>query len=161
MLGLRAVGFKSRVIPVRVIEEQMASPRRMLQLIRKTVSLLCKFAPDFPFVDFLAGDLSIRNDCLGEGYAHFTEKAVNAADLMNREAGIILNGTYSAKAFSAVLEDAGKGVLKDKTVLFWNTYNSRDLSKITAGIDYHQLPAEFHCYFEEDVQPLDRANPDR
>jgi hypothetical protein len=86
---------------------------------------------------------------------------MKAASLMRERAGIILNGTYSAKAFSALLEDAEKQVLKGKTVLFWNTYNSRDLSKFAAEVDCHQLPKAFHRYFEEDVQPLDRAGFDR
>jgi D-cysteine desulfhydrase len=80
---------------------------------------------------------------------------------MREKAGIILNGTYSAKALSALLDDAGKQVLKGKTVLFWNTYNSKDLSKFVAEVDYHRLPEAFHRYFEEDVQPLDRAGFDR
>jgi hypothetical protein len=67
-----------------------------------------------------------------------------------------MNGAYSAKAFSALLDDAEKGLLAGKTVLFWNTYNSRDLSAAIADVDYHQLPGAFHCYFEEDVQSLDR-----
>ena len=80
---------------------------------------------------------------------------------MKEEAGIILNGTYSAKAFSALLDDAGKQVLAGKTVLFWNTYNSRDLSAFAAAVNYHELPRAFHRYFEEDVQILDRAGFDR
>jgi hypothetical protein len=86
---------------------------------------------------------------------------MKAASLMRERAGMILNGTYSAKAFSALLEDAEKQVLKGKTVLFWNTYNSRDLSKFAAEVDYHQLPKAFHRYFEDDVQALDRAGFDR
>ena len=104
-----------------------------------------------------ADGLRIRDDCLGAGYARFTAKGARAAELMNRRAGIILNGAYSAKAFSAVMDDAARKVLKDKTVLFWNTYNSRDLSAVASQMDYRQLPPAFHRYFEEDVQPLDKA----
>jgi D-cysteine desulfhydrase len=161
MLGLRTIGLKTRVVPVRVIEEQMASPKRMLKLIRETASLLQKFAPTFPVAAFAMGDLDIRNDCLGEGYARFTQKAVDAADFMKRKTGIILNGAYSAKAFAALLDDAGKGLLQGKTVLFWNTYNSRDLSPMAKSVDYHRLPGDFHRYFEEDVQLLDAAGTDR
>ena len=156
MLGIKAAGLKTRVIPVRVIEERMASPKRMVRLISQTSGLLSKADLTFPRVTVSEADLSIRNDCLGEGYARFTEKAVRAADLMRARAGIVMNGAYSAKAFSALLDDAEKGLLEGKTVLFWNTYNSRDLSATIADVDYHQLPRAFHCYFEEDVQPLDR-----
>lgn len=161
MLGLRTIGLKSQVVPVRVIEERMASPKRMPQLIRETATLLHRYAPAFPGAEFALGDLEIRNDCLGEGYARFTEKAVNGADLMRRKTGIILNGAYSAKAFSALLDDAGKGILNGKTVLFWNTYNSRDLTQMAQSVDFRRLPRDFHRYFEEDVQPLDIKGVDR
>lgn len=161
MIGLKAAGLKSRVIPVRVIEEKMASVNKMMHLAGKTGSLLCQLDPAFPTIKFTRDDFAVRNDCLGPGYARFTEKAVAGADLMRKEAGIILNGTYSAKAFSAILDDADQRILQDKVVLFWNTYNSRDLSTATAGVDYRHLPREFHRYFAEEVQPLDSAGYDQ
>ena len=117
--------------------------------------------PVFPHVEVSAADLAIRNDCLGEGYARFTTNAVHAAERVRRSAGITLNGTYSAKAFAALLDDARKEKLGNSTVLFWNTYNSRDLSGIATGSDYRRLPKGFYRYFEENVQPLDRSGCDR
>jgi D-cysteine desulfhydrase len=160
-LGLKAAGLKCRIIAVRVIEKRLANAKTMARLFQDTASFLRKLDPAFPNLLLHEVDWTIRDDCLGSGYARFTEKAMKAASLMRERAGIILNGTYSAKAFSALLEDAEKQVLKGKTVLFWNTYNSRDLSKFAAEVDCHQLPKAFHRYFEEDVQPLDRAGFDR
>ena len=160
-LGLKAAGLKCRIIAIRVIEKRFANAKKMAQLFRDTASFFRKLDPAFPLPRLGEGDWTVRDDCLGSGYACFTEKAMKAAALIREQAGIILNGTYSAKAFSAVLDDAGRGALKGKTVLFWNTYNSRDLSAFAAGLDYHQLPDGFHLYFEEDVQPLDRAGFDR
>lgn len=157
ILGLKAAGLKTRVIPVRVIEERMASPKKMLQLIRKTVTLLRSHDPTFPNINISKDDLLIRNDCMGEGYAHFTQEGMVAAQLVGRTTGIPLNGTYSAKAFAALMNDAESRSLADQTVLYWNTYNSRDLTKATTGIDYRRLPKAFHRYFEEDVQPLDKG----
>ena len=57
---------------------------------------------------------------------------------------------------AALIHDARQGHLQDKTVLFWNTLNSRDFSSEIAGMDYHDLPRCFHRYFEQPVQPLDR-----
>ena len=39
--------------------------------------------------------------------------------------------------------------------------DARDLTPFTADIDYRTLPPAFHRYFEDDVQPLERAGPDR
>jgi hypothetical protein len=54
-----------------------------------------------------------------------------------------------------VRRDARSGRLRDRTVLFWNTFNSRDFSDEISGLDYHELPRPFHRYFEQEVQPLD------
>ena len=54
------------------------------------------------------------------------------------------------------MADAASGALRDKTTLFWNTYNSMDFSGEIAGLDYHVLPMAFYRYFEEDVQALDK-----
>jgi D-cysteine desulfhydrase len=160
-LGLKAAGLKCRIIAVRVIEERFANEKKMARLFRDTVLFLRKLDPGFPELLLGEDDWNVRDDCLGEGYARFTEKAMEAAFFMREHTGIIFNGTYSAKAFSALLDDAGKQALRGKTVLFWNTYNSKDLSKFAAEVDYHRLPEAFHRYFEEDVQPLDRAGFDR
>jgi len=160
-LGLAAAGIKSRIVAVRVIEKKYAGREASWQLFSDTVSLLRRTDGSFPKLTVSKDDFEIRDDCLGEGYARFTEAGVKAATLVKENAGIVLNGAYSAKAFSALLSDAAKGLLKGKTVLYWNTYNSRDLSTFTAQIDYHRLPRGFHRYFEEDVQPFDREGFDR
>ncbi len=161
MLGLKIAGVRSRIIAVRVLEELLASPWLLRHQYRATVAFLHKLDPTFPNLDAQRETLEIRNDYLGDGYAHYTVKNVEAANLMRKHCGIILSGTYSAKAFSALVDDAGTGDLKNETILFWNTYNSRDLSALADGIDYHLLPRGFHRYFEEDVQPLDQGGFDR
>lgn len=155
MLGLCAAGLGSRVIPVRVIEDKLSNSKGMRRLIRETATLLRKLDPDFPEMRVLEDDLHIRSDFLGPGYACFTEPAQRAARLLEQVAGVPANGTYTAKAFAALLEDAAQGVLKNKIVLFWNTFNSRDLASAVAQTDYHQLPPVLHRYFEKAVQPLD------
>lgn len=160
-LGLKLAGLKTQVIAVRVIEKMHANPKKMLGLIKKTAQLLRKHDSTVPCFDFSEKDFIVRHDCMGEGYARFTEKGVAAAKLMKEKAGIIMNGAYSAKAFSALADDAGQGELEGKVVLFWNTYNSRDLTAMTAGGDYRELPKAFHRYFEEECQLLDQGGFDR
>ena len=67
---------------------------------------------------------------------------------MKQTENITLEGTYSAKAFAALLADAKDGLLKNKVVLFWNTFCGDDFSSLTDAIDYHELPAELQKYFE-------------
>ncbi|MDD5094377.1 MAG: pyridoxal-phosphate dependent enzyme [Dehalococcoidia bacterium] len=156
ILGLKAANSKTRVIAVRVTGEKFVNKTGMIELIRKTNSLLCSLASSFPSMDFTEDDVEIRHDFFGESYALYTAEGMQASDRIERAEGIKLEGTYTAKALAALLDNAERQALQNKVVLFWNTYNSRDFSDAIAGIDYHQLPRCFHRYFEEEVQPLDR-----
>jgi len=155
MIGLRAANLKSRLIPVRIIDEKFYSEKRFIEHFTETVSFLKSLDPSFPVVE-LTEDIGVVNDFLGKGYAHFTGEGTEALNLMEQNEGIKLDGTYTGKTVAALINDARKQDLRDKVVLFWNTLNSRDFSDIIADIDYHNLPKSFHCYFEEEVQPLDR-----
>ena len=68
---------------------------------------------------------------------------------------IKLEGTYTGKALAALISDAEK--LKDKTVLFWNTFCGLDFSAQTSNTSYKQLPVYFQYYFEKDVQELTQS----
>jgi hypothetical protein len=65
--------------------------------------------------------------------------------------GIKLEGTYTGKTLAGLIHDVRK-TDGDSTILFWNTYNSRDFSDTIAGVDYRDLPQPFHRYFEGDLQ---------
>lgn len=156
ILGLKAANLKSRVISVRVVDEKFANGRKMIKLFRKTNSFLHSLDPSFPKFEFFERDINIRHEFFGGGYAHFTEEGMEAVAHMEKNEGIKLDGTYTGKAFTALVEDAKKQDLRNKVVLFWNTYNSKDFSDIITTVDYRQLPRCFHRYFEEEVQPLDR-----
>lgn len=157
ILGLKVADLNSRVVSVRVIDERFASARKMVRLFHKTNAFLHLLDTTFPKFHFRAADIDIRYDFFGEQYGLFTEEGMAAVARMEKTEGLKLDGTYTGKALAALIHDAEKQVLRGKRVLFWNTYNSRDFSDIIDGIDYHQLPRCFHRYFEEDVQPLDRA----
>jgi len=156
MLGVKAANLKSRVVSVRVTSEKFSGEKKMLNLLHKTSSFLHSQDSSFPLLEFSEEEIDIRHGFVGQGYAQFTEKGMDAISLIQKNEGLQLDGTYTGKTFAALLDDAKKGDLKDKVILFWNTYNSRDFAHIITKIDYHQLPQCFHKYFEEDVQPLDK-----
>ncbi|MGA1871443.1 MAG: 1-aminocyclopropane-1-carboxylate deaminase/D-cysteine desulfhydrase [bacterium] len=155
-LGLKAAGLKTRVIGVRVVDAKFTRPKKMARLFYQTNSLLHAHDSSFPLYEFSDKDLEIRHGFMGSRYALFTEEGMRAAECMKTQEGISLEGTYTAKALSALIDDATKKALRDKVVLFWNTYNSRNLSYAIEEVDYHDLPRSFHHYFEEEVQSLDR-----
>jgi D-cysteine desulfhydrase len=156
ILGLKAAGMASRVIPVQVADDKFTNEKNLLKLIRTTNSLLYSLDSSFPACEFSEQDTNIKHGFLGEKYALFTREGVDAVNRMKNQEGIKLEGTYTGKTLAALIADVEKQNLNDKVILFWNTYNSRDFSDAMSTIDYHQLPRPFYQYFEEDIQSLDR-----
>ena len=156
MLGLRAANLKSGVISVRVTNDKFVNAKGMIKLIDKTNTLLCSLDSSFPRIELSEEDMDIRHNYFGQQYALFTKEGMEAVVRMKKSEDIKLDGTYTGKAFAAVIDDAKNENLRDKVVLFWNTLNSRDFSDVISTMDYHSLPRDFHRYFEEEVQPLDR-----
>ena len=155
LLGLKAANLKSRVIAIRVADEQFANVRKMVKLFRETNSFLSSLDPTFPHVELSEQEINIRHEFFGRQYALFTREGMDAVNRMQQTEGITLDGTYTGKALAALIHDAENRDIKDEVLLFWNTYNARDLSEYVTAIDYRQLPRSFHRYFEEDVQTLD------
>ncbi|MHB8867409.1 MAG: 1-aminocyclopropane-1-carboxylate deaminase/D-cysteine desulfhydrase [Thermoleophilia bacterium] len=149
-LGCRAAGLGSRVVGVRVTPEAAANERALAVLIEETAALLRSPAPDFPLPDPGAMADHLEHAYFGGGYARPTAQGADAVRRAG-EVGLKLEGTYTGKAFAALLEHAEEGRLSGKNVLFWNTYNSRDFSDRVAATDYRRLPQAFHRYFEEPV----------
>lgn len=158
ILGLKAARLDTRVVSVRVTGEKFANAVGMIRLLNKTNSLLHSLDNSFPKFVFSIADLDIRHDYFGEQYALFTKQCMESVALMQECEGIKLDGTYTGKTFTALIDDAKSGNLQGKAVIFWNTLNSRDFSEAISGLDYHILPRSFHRYFEEGVQPLDRES---
>ena len=155
MVGLRAAKLKTKVVPVRVVEEKFMPAKKMSVHFNKTSAYLRSLDPTFPELHCSEEDLGIENGFLGEGYARFTKEGMEAVSLMRELEGIGLEGTYTGKTLAALISAARRGDFDNKTTLFWNTFNSRDFSEEISTADYHDLPECFHSYFEKDVQSLD------
>jgi D-cysteine desulfhydrase len=97
-------------------------------------------------------DFPVRDEFLGSGYGNFTEEGIQALHLLGEMEGIQLDGTYTGKAMAALLQDAASGLLRDKSVLFWNTLNAQDFSEKISDVDYRMLPQKVHRFFESEVQ---------
>ncbi|MBT8136762.1 MAG: pyridoxal-phosphate dependent enzyme [Gammaproteobacteria bacterium] len=153
LLGLRACGRATEVVPVRVVRDDIGNLAGMQRLFAATNTLLHEADPAFPLLDFDVAE--IRHEQFGRKYAVFTEDGMAAKQLLAQRCGIALEGTYTAKAVAALLADRDAGRLAGKNVLYWHTYNAVDLRPRIAGLDYRELPRDFHQYFERPVQPLD------
>ena len=155
-VGLMLAGMRCRVMAVCVTKPPYTSPEKAPLLFGEIVSLLRRSDPSVPKLSFDNSGFILRHGFLGKGYGLYTEESAAAAKRVKEAQGLKLEGTYTGKTFAALLADAEAGALTGKTVLFWNTHNSRDFSAEIEGIDYHELPPGLHGYFEDEVQPLDR-----
>ena len=152
-LGLALAGIDTEVRAVRVVPSLLSPVSQWQQLLTDALALLATGGAVLP--DDALDRVRIVDGYLGEGYAKFTPEGVEAIEMVRDLAGVTLEGTYTGKTFAALVAEARAGALAGKNVLFWNTYNSRDLGPLSAGVDYHELEPGLHSFFETDMQPLD------
>jgi len=158
LLGIQVAGVKSKVIAVAVEPEEVEDEfyLKTKELFEKSNKYLNSLDESFKIESFPEDKLIVNKKFSGIQYGLVTKEASDAMCLVNKIEGIKLEGTYSAKPIAAIMDDIANDVIKDGTVLFWNTFCGIDYSYLTKSVDYKKLPVEFHKYFEEDVQPLSK-----
>ena len=154
-LGLAAAGLQTRLVLVRVVREDIASPDRFRALYHGASRCLHRADPRFPLLPLERGRIEVRHDFIGPGYARFTAAGMAALGEARAAFDIGLEGTYTGKAFAALLADLRAGRLSGQHALFWNTYNGQPMPGAARALDYRVLPTPFHRYFETPYQPLD------
>jgi hypothetical protein len=120
----------------------------MAKLFRETNELLRSNDPSFPELEISESDFHIRGGYEREKDSLINSSGARALDLAKELANLQLDEMFTANAFAALLADGASGTLQDKTVLWWNSYNSRDFSTQIASADYRKLPRYFQRYFE-------------
>ncbi len=151
-LGCRLTGLKTKVVGVRVAMPWVVTRWRMARMIRDVNRFMRKYDSSVPIISTNQDDLFLLEDYLGEDYAYFTEICCRAVNEMRELEGIPIDHTYTGKTLGGGLDWLKKQGEQDKVVLFWNTFNSVDLSDRAATVDYRDLPKAFHRYFTEPTQ---------
>ena len=155
LLGLRAAGVAAHVVGVRVVPAAMANRERVGSLAAQVIALLHDYDPDNAECTLTPETFSIAGGQYGRGYGWFTRRGRDAMRMMYEQEGVRLEGTYTGKAFAALVDDACRGALRNERVLFVNTCNQHPVSRCVPLVDYRTLPPGFHRYFTEPVQALD------
>ena len=78
VLGLKAAGLRTRVVPVRVVPSQTANPTRFVTLFNETNSLLHAADPAFPVYELPEDEVGIVHDFFGSGYGALTKEGEEA-----------------------------------------------------------------------------------
>ncbi len=124
ILGLHLAGLSCKVFGVKIYPASRIGEKGVMHLIEKTYRFLKQYLPDLPEMNISSDDFSVLDGYIGEGYSHTTDKAENAISLMQKTQNIGLEHVYTGKCMAALIDAAEKGLLRDKQVMFWNTYNS-------------------------------------
>ena len=155
LLGIKLAKLKTKLVTVLVVDHKYYNEKRFVRLFHKTLSFMQKRDPSIPLVNLSEEDFEVKTDCLGQGYAHFTPETYQSLEKMYREEGILLEGTYSGKTLTGLINDIKGEKWQGKNILFWNTYNSKDLKTFANKYHHRQLPAAFHHYYTNSCQRHD------
>jgi 1-aminocyclopropane-1-carboxylate deaminase/D-cysteine desulfhydrase-like pyridoxal-dependent ACC family enzyme len=159
MLGLKACGLKTQIIPVQIFSTQENTRKtinkQIIALFTQTSAYLHRIAPSFPALTLNETEFDLRVYSTHHADANLKE-ALEWIQRFNQMEIITLDATWTAPMLVALLHDLQENKLHDKVVLFWHTYNSRPYPDELAQVDYHHLPEPFWHYFE--VEALSIVN---
>jgi D-cysteine desulfhydrase len=150
VLGLRLAGLRTHVIGVQVAPHAFASSKAVLRLAGKALGLLRRHDRSVPELELTLEDVPVDRSHYGQGYGYLTDAGQSSLRLMAEAEGVTLDPTYTAKTFAGLL-DYLKTESDSKPILFWNTFNSVDLSSVANNVDFRSLPNAFHRFFEGGV----------
>jgi len=115
-LAVRALGWPTRIVGIRVAPRVVANRWRTTWLAHRAQRLLAHHDIRIPH---LASRIPlVVVDGLGQGYGHPTPDGEAAARLAS-EHGLTLDPTYGAKAFAFLLQ---RGTCNVQRVVFWHTF---------------------------------------
>ncbi len=154
-LGFQILKLKTKICAIAVTDTDFSSMRKAKTLFEKTNNLLRQVDKNIPKCNFEDCALEIRRDFFSGEYGRYTQRGMAAVRHMKDTTGLKIEGCYTGNCVAALLEDLQLGLLDNKQVLFWNTYDGHSQSPTPDTLDYHQLPTPFYQYFENNVQELE------
>jgi D-cysteine desulfhydrase len=143
LLGARLAGLESRIIGVRVIEEDVANRRKIAQMVNRTARYLRRRDRSVPKVEMEPEEVDLRDGYLGAGYAHPTAEATGAVELVAGTEGLPLETTYTGKAMAAMLDHAQRH--PGARLLFVDTF--AEAPTLEEG-EWRDLPQRFWPVFD-------------
>ncbi|MFX1453045.1 MAG: 1-aminocyclopropane-1-carboxylate deaminase/D-cysteine desulfhydrase [Promethearchaeota archaeon] len=150
-IGIRLANIDTQIMGVRVTDKSVSGPVIVKSLIKKTLKNLKKGSEKIP--DIKIEKSIITDDYFGGEYGKVTNKGREAVYLMKKYEDIQLDTTYTGKTCAAMIDFIKKKQFEGP-VLFWNTYNSVDLSPFVSQLkfeNYQNLPEDFHQFFEKQL----------
>lgn len=157
VVGIELLGLPCQVIGVAIepVDDRLFLEQSIVLLLNAIRSKLIQSDPSIQLKQFDSSSLNIIYSAAGDDYGLFTLEGMQTLHRAQRD-DICLDGTYTAKACSGMLDDLSKRP-EQLTVLFWHTFSAQNTRIDPSSVDFHDLPRGLHDYFIQDVQPLDRS----
>jgi D-cysteine desulfhydrase len=141
-VGLEAAGLRTRVVAVRASNPGTSPESALRAAALDTSRFLHALDPTFPVVEPRPERLIVIGDALGGGYGLPTAAGSRASELLRERAGVALEPTYGAKAFSALLTRARTSA--GMHVLYWVSSSAAGID--VSDVDWRTLPKELHAW---------------
>jgi D-cysteine desulfhydrase len=149
--GFALAGLETDLVCVRVTERSMTDEKKTANLCNRAVRLLQSSLDEIPELKIKPADIHLVHDFAGPCYGSVTDEGLEAVLIAHETEGIKLETTYTAKAFACLIDYVKNGKVSGP-VLFWNTYNSVDLTHIVKEHhDFTRLPKSLHKFFRENL----------
>jgi beta-glucosidase-like glycosyl hydrolase len=156
ILGAQLAGLKSKIIPVAISGKNGDAyyrTERLAERINEAVDFFVNLSDTFPDNKFSHSDLEHRNNFANCSYAQVTDEVSSSLQKLYELGGVKLEGTYTGKALTVMFSDiASKKDLKEKNILFWNTFCYETFEDVTNKVNYKDLPVGLHKYFDRDLK---------
>jgi len=151
-LGVQLAGLNTNVIGIRVAQPHLGpfhacTAKTVQTLMNKTYALLRNACRHIPDISLKAP--RIVHDYIGDGYGFPTPEGNRAYHIAKDNENVLLDPTYTAKTFAAVLDYIQGPGKNAGPIVYWNTYNSIDLSDQAASVDYRKLPRSLQRFIEQ------------
>lgn len=148
IVGCQLAGLSTRVVGVRVVDRAVTNQANVLRLANLAVERLRRVGVEAAMVG--PRDFELLEGYFGPAYGQPTPAGARAIDLATRFEGLALDPTYTGKAFAGLLGQRRARELGTRSVLYWHTLNSVDLSDRIERADItRDLPEPYRVFFEE------------
>lgn len=109
---------------------------RSADQLSATVAAIARDVGETLGIRSFAPDVDVRGDALGDGYGVPTTAGAEAMRLLARTEGVVLDPTYTGKAFAGLLAMLREGLLRDsEVVVFIHTGGAPALFAVTADTE--------------------------
>lgn len=158
LLGIKAVHLKTKVMIIAIEPEENLEKHKeiLFDLFNKTNKYLHSCDNTFPLFELTEKDFAINHAFTGNKYGQFTQEGYTAIKVFQEQENINLDGTYTAKAVAAMLDDLKNLENKNQVILYWHTYCGDSFESILSNQNYHTLSTDLQYYFENPVQEFDK-----